>query len=65
MLEFIFDLLADFFVWLLRGLIGLARFLFRFDLLIELMVELWFGLLELFGRKKAKPGNDQPDQPPS
>jgi hypothetical protein len=64
MLEFIFDLLADFFAWLLRALVGLARFLFRFDFLVELVLELWFGLLELFRRKKAKPGSDRPDQMP-
>lgn len=63
MLEFIFDLLAEFFIWLWRVLVGLVRFLFRFDLLIELLVELWFGLLELFGRKKTKPDGDRPDQP--
>ena len=34
-----------------------------YDLLIELLVELWFGLLALFGRKKTKPDGDRPDQP--
>ena len=64
MLEFVSELFAEFFVWLWRALVGLLRFLFRFDLLVDVLVELWCGLLELFGYRKTKPGSGRPDQPP-